>query len=265
MKCQKCGTETFLPFRCQYCHNYFCSEHRLPENHQCPQIEQARKPLEQAPQTNTQQQTGYDYTVTYGPHTSPNRKLKFSKRELRDLTIAALLVVAVGLSFSGFSTFSNYILLTLFIIIFTLSFFIHEIAHKAIAQRSGLWAEFRLTIMGALFTLISALLPIKFISPGAVMIAGYADKKQTGTISIAGPATNIILSMAFLGAAFLPIEFAQAFALGAAFNAWIALFNLIPFGILDGLKVYNWNKKIWVSIFGASIVLTAISYKLILF
>ena len=44
----------------------------------------------------------------------------------------------------------------------------------------------------------------------------------------------------------------------AWFNAWIAVFNLIPFGIFDGLKVFNWNKKAWALTFSASAVLTVV-------
>jgi Zn-dependent protease len=212
-----------------------------------------------------QKREPFEYTISYGPFATSRRKLHFSRKEIQDLLIAALLVVGVGLSFVWYSSpslFFNYIIVGLFVIVFTLSFFLHEIAHKAVAQRDGLWAEFRLTLFGALLTLISALLPIKFISPGAVMIAGYADEKRTGKISIAGPLTNIVLSAAFLPSAFLRVQYVQVFVLGAAFNAWIALFNLIPFGIFDGLKVFHWSKKIWILAFTASLILTIISMSL---
>ena len=34
-KCSACGKETTLPFKCKYCGQLFCDEHRLPENHAC--------------------------------------------------------------------------------------------------------------------------------------------------------------------------------------------------------------------------------------
>lgn len=34
--CQLCKKEVEIPFRCNYCGQQFCSEHRLPENHLCP-------------------------------------------------------------------------------------------------------------------------------------------------------------------------------------------------------------------------------------
>ncbi|MFO7773178.1 MAG: DUF951 family protein [Dehalococcoidia bacterium] len=37
------------------------------------------------------------------------------------------------------------------------------------------------------------------------------------------------------------------FTLGAYVNTWLALFNLIPFGPLDGAKIFRWNKGIWLA------------------
>ncbi|MHA1819070.1 MAG: AN1-type zinc finger domain-containing protein [Promethearchaeota archaeon] len=36
VKCAYCGKDIdYLPFKCRYCHKYYCREHRLPENHAC--------------------------------------------------------------------------------------------------------------------------------------------------------------------------------------------------------------------------------------
>jgi len=259
MKCKKCGKETFLPFRCQYCGDYFCSDHRLPENHECPRMELARAPKTETKPIVVQRQEPYEHTISYTPF-KPNRKIRFSDKEIKHLAIAAVLVVAIGLSSILYVSIElSY--LALFTVILTASFFVHEIAHKIAAQRRGFWAEFRLIFTGAILTLISIISPFfKIISPGVVMISGFIDNKSIGKISIAGPLTNILLSTLFLMVAFLPYQSAMVFMLGAAFNAWIALFNLIPFGMLDGFKIFVWNKKVWALSFTASLILTAVSY-----
>ncbi len=33
--CSVCGKKETLPFRCKYCDQLFCREHRLPEDHKC--------------------------------------------------------------------------------------------------------------------------------------------------------------------------------------------------------------------------------------
>jgi len=265
MNCDKCQKEVFLPFRCPYCGGYFCSEHRLPENHECPNMELARTPKNEAQPVITQ-------NAPFEPVSSRKRRIHFSTKELKHITIAALIVTGVGLSIGMFPQFYGTIgedptMLASFTIILTTSFFIHEIAHKITAQKQGLWAEFRLTLIGAVLTLVS-MLPIifKIISPGAVMVAGYADKNRIGKISIAGPATNIALSIAFLTVAFSLGEtstFTAILFFGAFFNAWIAVFNLIPFGILDGFKVFTWSKKIWTLAFATSLILTLVLFGMV--
>lgn len=271
MKCQKCQSEVFLPFRCPYCGGYFCSEHRLPENHDCSQMELARTPKEETYPTTAQKQKSYEYTITYAQPELAKSKIHFSIKEIQHLTIATLLVVGCGLSlgiyYEDYSRLEGLLMLTLFTAILAASFFMHEIAHKIAAQRRGLWAEFRLTLVGAVLTLISVISPLfKIISPGAVMVAGPADVERMGRISIAGPLTNIVLSTLFLATSFIlpnDVLFVSIFLFGAFFNAWIAVFNLVPFGILDGFKIFVWNKRNWALAFTASLVLTIISYTLI--
>ena len=36
VKCQICGKELYLPYKCRYCGGIFCYEHRHPEAHACP-------------------------------------------------------------------------------------------------------------------------------------------------------------------------------------------------------------------------------------
>jgi len=255
MKCQKCGQEAFLPFRCQYCGGYFCSEHRLPESHNCPQIGLARLPKEQAPRLTVRSPTHFEYTYT--TFKQKQNRFRFSVKEIEHIAVATLLVVCVGLSLEFQSGVSlGYLLLTLSAMAFTASFLMHEIAHKIVAEKHGLWAEFRLTPMGALITAISIPLPFKFISPGAVMVAGAPDKKTMGKTAIAGPATNIVLATILTAASIASQSIALSLATIAWFNAWIATFNLIPFGIFDGLKVFTWDKRVWGLCFAGSVALT---------
>lgn len=273
MKCQKCEKEVFLPFRCVYCGGYFCSEHRLPENHDCPRMELARAPKKETKPIVVQKQKPYEYTITYSPRPS-SKIFWFSRRELKHLTLGALLVMGVGLSLipqtPSSSTLMNPEILLSLAVIFTFSFLLHEIAHKLSAQRYGLWAEFRLTLFGALITLLS-MLPFAFfkiISPGAVMIAGTITRKEAGKTALAGPLTNITLSTIFAAVAIGASSAMSTIYVIAVFGAWInaiiALFNLIPFGIMDGLKVFRWNKAVWALAFTASLILTIVCYIYIL-
>ena len=199
------------------------------------------------------EQPSYKYTVSYTPQKS--KAFWFSTKELKHLTIGALLVFGVGFSYF-LTTAPTLFTLTILSIAFTLSFLLHEIAHKFSAQHFNLWAEFRLTMQGVLITLISIFLPFKIISPGAVMIAGSGTKETVGKTAISGPVTNIII--AFICVILAAVT--ELFIVIAFINALLAVINLIPFGILDGWKVFNWNKIFWAIAFIVAIILIAYTY-----
>lgn len=188
----------------------------------------------------------FEFKVTYTPPRSTRIRFWFSRTEIKHLTLSALLVIGVGLSGLLFLNVDSSIVLIGAAFVFALSFLLHEIAHKLVAQHYGLWAEFRLTLFGALITLLSIISPFKIVSPGAVMIAGQASKESVGKTSIIGPSVNIALCLVSLAFTFVPLgPFNAVATYGAALNAFIAVFNLVPIGMLDGLKVFNWNKLVW--------------------
>lgn len=163
--------------------------------------------------------------------------------------------MGVGLSYFV-TTMSGVVDVAILSIAFTASFLLHELAHKFSAQHFNLWAEFRLTLQGALITLISIFLPFKLISPGAVMIAGSGTRETVGKTAIAGPITNLVLATTF--SMFAPIS--HLFWVVAFINAFLAVFNLIPFGVMDGLKVFMWNKLVWAIGFAVAATLTIYTY-----
>ena len=127
-------------------------------------------------------------------------------------------------------------------------FVFHELGHKVVAQKYGCFAEFRANMSMLWFALIIAYFAgIVFAAPGAVMISGYVNKRINGKISLAGPLTNMVLAVLFLGLSiyvslegfdFLSIVFSYGFMI----NTWLGLFNLLPFGNFDGIKILRWNK-----------------------
>jgi len=256
VKCQQCERETFLPFRCPFCQGYFCVEHRLPENHACPEYWRAQVLRREEPSIPALEEApGYPLPRVPEP-TRPEGILWFSFTELKHLALGTLLIMIVGMSLFWFHLRFTPMALVVLALVFTSSFLLHELAHKMVAQNHGLWAEFRLIPIGVLMTLFSILSPIKFISPGAVMVTGYGSRETLGKVSLAGPLTNLALSTLFLGVAYFSFDSPYWIAVySALFNASIALFNLIPFGIFDGAKVLRWNKGIWAATFLPSLAL----------
>jgi Zn-dependent protease len=153
-------------------------------------------------------------------------------------------------------------------------FLLHEMAHKFVAQKYGYWAEYRANRLGLIVIIFMAHLDFILAAPGAVMIRkestygflqdyspGYDEaleqmKKKASSemlrISLAGPMTNIVLMGIFitlLAGGFLTSSLAIAAARYAFFiNLILAGFNLIPFGPLDGAKVYQANRLVWAAV-----------------
>ncbi|MEA3378692.1 MAG: site-2 protease family protein [Nanoarchaeota archaeon] len=139
-------------------------------------------------------------------------------------------------------------------------FILHESAHKLLAQKYNCQAVFKADIFMLAITLISSLFGFIFAAPGAVYIKGLISKKRRGLISLAGPLTNIILALIFLIIFFFAksglINIISTF--GFRINGWLAVFNLLPFSIFDGKKIFDWNKAIWTFTLIASIFLVFI-------
>ena len=130
-------------------------------------------------------------------------------------------------------------------------FVAHEMAHRQVARRYGFHAEYRAWLGGLAFAVLLAFVSggkFIFAAPGATYIyASDISTKQNGKISIAGPATNLIIgALLFIASLFIAEGFASIVLRYAAFiNFWFAFFNLLPFGPLDGKKVMAWNSGIW--------------------
>ncbi|HMB45529.1 MAG TPA: site-2 protease family protein [Candidatus Methanoperedens sp.] len=143
-----------------------------------------------------------------------------------------------------------------------ISFIVHEMSHKIIAQRFGSWAEFRMSpIMLFLMLILVYEFGILFAAPGAVMIyGGNVGRRENGRISLAGPLSNLLLGMAFF---LLLSEQGILYEIGkygVIINITLALFNMIPFGIFDGRKVWDWNKPVYLGTVIAALLLLYFFY-----
>ncbi|MGF3554150.1 MAG: site-2 protease family protein, partial [Thermoplasmatota archaeon] len=132
----------------------------------------------------------------------------------------------------------------------TTAFFFHELSHKFMAQKYGLWSEYRMFSQGLMLAFVLGILtPFVFAAPGAVMFRGGAKIDETGKIAAAGPFANMIIALItfFLYTfVFYETQLGVIFGFICLINAFIATFNLLPFGPLDGLKIIRWNVTVWI-------------------
>ena len=196
-------------------------------------------------------------------------KPRFSKTEIRDILISILVLsIAFTLLFRSGSIFDFFELrlgkglgyaglFGMCLVLVVISFLFHEFGHKFMAQRYGLWSEFRMWPIGLVLTLVTSLIGFLFASPGAVMISGNMDKKMNGMVSIAGPAVNMVFcAIGIIGwLATNGTDLVVFFYLLTSLNAWLAIFNLIPVPPLDGSKIISWNLIIWGVTMGIAVAL----------
>ena len=266
LKCDFCGREEALPFICNYCGGAFCSDHRLPEAHQCKGDLSQKRTIVAPPQTTFSWQNPEPAPVF--PSTAQGKV--FSMVEIRDIIIAwfalgiafSISLAGGGLSLlasSGFTAADAVELVGISLLTVGPGFVFHELSHKFLAQRYGFGAEFRMWPMGLVLALVTSLIGFIFAAPGATYINGMnISKQENGRISIAGPLVNI-----FIGTLFIPLAFIEpngtflfyVGVYGSYINYFLSAFNLLPLGPLDGAKVFKWNIPIWaVAFIGSGVV-----------
>ncbi len=215
----------------------------------------------------------YSYTP-YSPmyRVVPQPSHRFSRTEIRDLVIASLvltldlwlILTGQGLLYGGYGRqlllSGSYLLilgdLAIAGLTAVLGFAAHEMAHKFAAQARGLWAEFRMSIQGLVFSVIFAFIGFLFAAPGATYIGGTGTREEAGVTSLAGPGVNLAMAAIFL-LVYWPFRasiYSFIPATVAIFNIYLAGFNLLPFWVLDGAKVWRWNKGIWAASFGITVL-----------
>ncbi len=189
--------------------------------------------------------------------------LLFTTRELLDLAAAW---VAMGVAFTLFLFGPDVVsspavveLLAISMATVGLGFLLHELAHKVAAVRFGQVAQFRADYGMLFLAVMSGIIGFLFAAPGAVVHRGRITEREGGLIALAGPATNVVLALAFGALALVP-ALATVGRLGAAINAFLAAFNMVPVGPLDGRTVLDWSPAAFGAGMGVSLVLVYVFF-----
>lgn len=140
-----------------------------------------------------------------------------------------------------------------------IGFVAHELAHRGVARKYGLYAEFIASPGGLLITFATGFIPgLVILAPGYVAVytpGPYALKGAIRSVE-AGPAANIVIGLAALAAShFMTGYWSLYLGIIALVNGWIAFFNLIPIPPLDGSKIMRSDFNTWIIMLAAAIAL----------
>jgi Zn-dependent protease len=209
---------------------------------------------------------------------------RISSVELRDLFLS-LVALVIAFSVMGERKLPGLDTILISAVGVSSGFLLHEMAHKFVALHFGYWAEYRANMAGLALAIVMAFGGFLFAAPGAVMINKLdapqelymqdsfgqeeqrrREKREMLWISLAGPMTNIIIAILF----FLILVFLPASNGDAGSSLWIpaanfaifinlilAAFNMLPFGPLDGKKIFDSNRLVW-ALVGVPTILLAL-------
>jgi Zn-dependent protease len=267
-KCSLCGADE-IGFTCPYCNMFYCSEHRLPESHGCPEMHRVREDARKKASSSVivaGRDDNYVQSIQRR-RKKRSRRRRFSSTEIRDLTIASILVILVSISIFGnslgiinaISVVGLYInsglawLVIGVVGLFLASFMAHELAHKFVAQHYGMWSEFRMTTMGYYLSAMAILFSLPIFGTGAVYTSGTSNVEHNGKSNLAGPLTNFVIAAALaiisilmfiLGVSLFPLGVLLRY--GVQLNAFLGLFNMIPIQPFDGATIRYWDTRVWI-------------------
>ncbi|MBI2144266.1 hypothetical protein HYU17_03905 [Candidatus Woesearchaeota archaeon] len=196
-------------------------------------------------------------------------RMKFSHVEVQHL-VRAWIVISLAFAIlqnRGFALTPKFLVAaTISAVTVGVGFLLHELMHKYFAQKYGCRAEFRAFDFMLLLAFVMSFFGFVFAAPGGVFIQGNVNAARNGRISAAGPMTNVVLAALFIGlkllagAAFPSQLLLSVASYGASINAWLAVFNMLPFMGLDGSKVLFWNIKAYAVLLSLSLGMMVLTF-----
>lgn len=192
--------------------------------------------------------------------------LKFTLKEIQDLVIAWLLL-SIAFTILLTNPLGNGITQVIYQIFLIsavtagLGFLLHELGHKLVAEKYNCSTRFIANIKMLFLAIALSVFGFIIAAPGGVHIKGNLTKKKMSNIAAAGPIANLLLVIAFIPGIFLLKGTMNSAAMyGFSINAWIGVFNMIPAGEFDGLKIIHGNKILYYTLLVALLIPTLLSF-----
>ncbi len=200
--------------------------------------------------------------------------IKFTKEEIRNLLIS-IIVISTLFTINmtqkiGWTNTEIINILIITLILFSISFIAKIYSQKYLARKYHYHIEYKIWGYGIIFAIVTMLLNIFIITPGYFKYGLYdriATEEEKAKIAIIGPAANMILAVIFLIALIIlkstlttSAIIKLAMLIGFYINTYMAVFNLIPFMALDGIKIVEYDLKMWIVPMIISVVLLIITF-----
>ena len=149
--------------------------------------------------------------------------------------------------------------------IVTISFLVHEIAHRTIALWLGYHSQYKAWLIGLVAGLIVTFVSngrLLFLAPGALVITHLTyhrlgkpyyelSMKHLGWIAMSGPIANMLFAV-ILKTISLGIP-SPILTKAVAINIWIALYDMLPVPPFNGHRTFFGSRYIYMFVIGSLI------------
>ncbi|MFB6078563.1 MAG: rhomboid family intramembrane serine protease [Halarchaeum sp.] len=236
--CDRCGKQVGMPYRCRFCGGTFCDEHRLPENHECPGLEEWNDPSGVFGQAEAEGESRFGgvtdrVSATGGPLSYLRGNVTYVFLGLMVVTFALQYGIAPALGVTG-GQWQDLFTLNTYNVTWVYPWFVSIFAHggfthiffnglvlyffgPAVERRVGSWKFAALFLVaGAVAGLAQVLTAAAMGSTAAVFGASGAIMAVMGVLTVLNPSLRVYLYF------ILPVPL-WLFTLGfAAYSVFVA-------------------------------------------
>ncbi len=292
-----CTEQDSFPFKCKRCGLYFCAKHRLPEQHNCKNIdfyatEEFKKTKISSfnrPKTTKEKNYRESEPIYSNLHHEREKEdymnlnlhylmkspffsiISFNNNDNNIITIGSFFasVMFLRLIFWNY-LFGNSIfffpkfILEMFILFFGVLFVYggHEYVHHHSSKKQGIKTSNIIWKQGLFIYLLGIIFP-PIIAPIYLIFDRYGGTvEQKGKITLNGIAWLTIWQMILILMLFSNLldPYIGSFRILLFFISAFLVAHLLPFGLSDGQYILNWNKRIYWSLLIYSILAFFLSY-----
>jgi Zn-dependent protease len=175
----------------------------------------------------------------------------YSRREVGTVAFAS---VVLGLTFLIAKRMEvlNLWNLAIFIIVAGFALTLHDLAHRYMAWKHNVTSEYQVWWLGSIIMFITSVaFYTVYASPSRFRLDKQADlsSKERALIHGMGPLTSFIVFLAFALLVTSDGSVMKIGILACSINLLIATYGMMPFDPMDGKKVYEWNRWVWLVTF----------------
>lgn len=283
-KCSYCDEGAMMPYRCSQCNMKYCGKHRLPEQHECRNIGNLKSPSYSrtriAKQREMRQikagrspQQGSPVTSQMAFEDSSFGNFWQPSTTFQAILLAGFLLAVVENVNETFSIMQNNLVLSLQflttnIVIGIVGMLVVNSFREQKAMEGGVVSKFVFWPIGIAISFITGVIGFAFYAFGFFTNNGGSLKAQaqvvkTTTYVYAGIYLTLRIFYFIFFVLFqnsIPDIYLTSLLTSGDMILWFGLIMLIPWGILDGSKLYNHDQNSYWKHLGFMILLVISSF-----